>query len=335
MAAVPPSRSLAVIGGGVVGLSVAAAAADGWRVVVIDAADDVCAVASGASFAWANADAKVAGSYAALSRAALDRHRDLSAAASEPWYRPLPARVDGRIVEEGGIVEVAAFARSHVGRIRAAGGAVRTRTRVTRLAQTPSGASLVLDGRQELRVDRVVVAAGCDTPKLLADLGAVPPAVGSATGPRGFVVRARRTDAAAVEVRLGERFSVRPETDRLILLQSRALERDLDAEGVPFSASAVWPRIRSEAAAAGFDVADADLVSVASATRPATTDGLPVVGEVTPGVHVVLAHSGVTLAPLLGELAAAGLDDGDPHAASPLRPDRPIPPDDLPKEFPS
>ncbi|MEU4191780.1 FAD-dependent oxidoreductase [Kribbella sp. NPDC026611] len=62
--------------------------------------------------------------------------------------------------------------------------------------------------------------------------------------------------------------------------------------------------------------------------RPATSDGLPLVGAVAPGVHVAtgLGAWGLTLGPLLGELAAQhALGDQLPERLEFLNPGRPLP----------
>ena len=59
--------------------------------------------------------------------------------------------------------------------------------------------------------------------------------------------------------------------------------------------------------------------------RPMPEDGLPVLGFVSapPGLYVAMMHSGVTLAPLAGELAAIEIADGVPvDLLTPYRPDR-------------
>src|SRR5688500_18859586 len=83
---------LCVVGGGVLGLAVAADAAQaGWQVTLLERESALCRVASGASFAWANAHAKRPASYIALSREGLRRHAEGSAAGSEPWFTPMAA----------------------------------------------------------------------------------------------------------------------------------------------------------------------------------------------------------------------------------------------------
>ncbi len=59
--------------------------------------------------------------------------------------------------------------------------------------------------------------------------------------------------------------------------------------------------------------------------RPMPLDGFPVLGfpEAAPNVYIALTHSGVTLAPLIGELAALEIADGaDVRMLEPCRPDR-------------
>jgi len=48
---------------------------------------------------------------------------------------------------------------------------------------------------------------------------------------------------------------------------------------------------------------------VTKANRPISADGLPVVGLVEQGLYVAVTHSGITLAPLIGELASYEIED--------------------------
>ena len=57
--------------------------------------------------------------------------------------------------------------------------------------------------------------------------------------------------------------------------------------------------------------------------KPVPRDGLPAVGAVAPGVYAIVTHSGVTLGPLLGALAAKGILEGiDLPLLNSYRPDR-------------
>eukprot|EP00985_Skeletonema_marinoi_P005274 scaffold2279_cov133-Skeletonema_marinoi.AAC.3 len=48
---------------------------------------------------------------------------------------------------------------------------------------------------------------------------------------------------------------------------------------------------------------------ITTANRPISADGLPVVGLVEEGLYVAVTHSGITLAPLIGELASFEIEE--------------------------
>ncbi|MGH2351136.1 MAG: NAD(P)/FAD-dependent oxidoreductase, partial [Chloroflexota bacterium] len=72
-------------------------------------------------------------------------------------------------------------------------------------------------------------------------------------------------------------------------------------------------------------VAGASIVEARIGVRPMPADGYSIVGPVAvrPGLYLVVTHSGVTLAPLLGEVVAQELTSGedDPRLES-FRPSR-------------
>jgi glycine/D-amino acid oxidase-like deaminating enzyme len=73
------------------------------------------------------------------------------------------------------------------------------------------------------------------------------------------------------------------------------------------------------------DAPDVRLLSVRLGVRPMPADGLPIVGPVpgVPGVHVVVMHSGVTLAPAVASAVASEIVDGaEAEELSGLRPAR-------------
>ncbi|NEB76232.1 FAD-binding oxidoreductase, partial [Streptomyces sp. SID14478] len=64
--------------------------------------------------------------------------------------------------------------------------------------------------------------------------------------------------------------------------------------------------------------------------RPVPSDGLPLVGAVAraPGLYHLVSHSAVTLAPVLGRLAAQEITTGRPAPElAAYRPDRAVPGD--------
>src|SRR5262249_61880656 len=88
---------------------------------------------------------------------------------------------------------------------------------------------------------------------------------------------------------------------------------------------APWPAARSPPAAAVHLplLAHSRVETLRIGVRPMPPDKHPIVGAIAglPGFYVVVSHSGVTLGPLWGRIAAAEILDGadDP----PLPPDRP------------
>jgi D-amino-acid dehydrogenase len=74
-------------------------------------------------------------------------------------------------------------------------------------------------------------------------------------------------------------------------------------------------------------LSEATVLETRVGLRPATSDGLPLVGEVAPTIHVAtgLGAWGLTLGPLLGELAAQhALGDELPERLAFLDPGRPL-----------
>ena len=77
-------------------------------------------------------------------------------------------------------------------------------------------------------------------------------------------------------------------------------------------------------------LAGARAITVPVGYRPMPLDGYPVLGfpvaatsNAAPNVYIALTHSGVTLAPLIGELAAMEIVDGvRVESLSPYRPER-------------
>ncbi|GAA1420634.1 NAD(P)/FAD-dependent oxidoreductase [Agrococcus citreus] len=317
---------LLVVGGGVLGLAVAAAAAeDGWRVTLLEREDALCTVASGTSLAWANALAKRPASYAALSREGIKRHAAGSAAATEPWFTPMPADVRGVTVTEGGIVDVAAFARAHAGAIRDRGGIVRVGASVARIEADATGAVAVLGTGERVGADRVVLAAGVGTPALLRGHGALAPI--DVVGPIGAIARVRAPASWSAGLTVGDELSARPSGAGELLLQSASLEEAIRDGSLPLDERACWRRLRAIASRHGLALEDDDLQGFGFAHRPQPVDGLPIAGWATDRLYVVVAHSGVTLAPVLGCLVAAELGGERQIELQGLRPPGSVPND--------
>ena len=185
---------------------------------------------------------------------------------------------------------------------------VRVRTADVRcVGSDREGATVVLaDGARE-RHDRVVLAAGAQTGELaeasgwfvpVADLGEPSARTHSFLGLTVPVADGVR------HVLISDRLNLRPRHDGRMWVQVPRVEARA-AEG-----EAVLPEVAAtmEAELAAFLGRPVPLERVWLSGRSFPEDGLSVVGFLDEHVYVVVTHSGMTLAALLGRLAAEELD---------------------------
>jgi glycine/D-amino acid oxidase-like deaminating enzyme len=375
-ASTKPPR-IAVIGGGIVGASVAMhLARRGARVTLLER----LAPASGAtskSFAWLNPWTQDP-SYRRLRLASLERWRRLDAAlglgvtwggfvdwASDageaPEVEALAGTLDGtphavtRLDDEGlrrvaPALDPGPVAAAFHGALDGHADPVRVTERFLAAArrhgarvQFPCEArafdlhggrvSAIDIGVERLETDGVVLACGVDTPVLLALLGqrlelrhAPGILAHSTSGPA--VLRAVCDGPHGIE------FKQFP--DGRIVGNDAENPPPLPAHAAILSGPVDFPnealrarhgqRILSRIAAVFPAARERPLERLTLGFRPMPPDGMPVVGAV-PGVqnaYVVVTHSGVTLAPILGELASAELLGGGAPSAllAPFRPPR-------------
>jgi D-amino-acid dehydrogenase len=193
--------------------------------------------------------------------------------------------------------------------LRAGGATVREHARVERVTRDGAGWSLLVAG-EPIRCERVVVALGADTSRLLAPLGVRLPLEGakgySFTDPAP-PVRPRRP-LYLLESKVGVspydgalRFAGTLELgSRDVAVDQRRL-RALDASGTRYLKG--WSASPGRSGWAGM--------------RPLLPDGLPAIGPVPghDGLFVATGHSmlGITLAPATGELLAPAVLGGGPQ----------------------
>ena len=207
---------------------------------------------------------------------------------------------------------------------------LRTETQViglttARLSQRQTRIESVQTDHGEIPCDVVVLAAGVDTTELAAKAGInIPqefsPGVVVNTDPRPpllstvSVLYAPQLTASHPEIHLRQR------TDGTVQIgegTQESLRRDDSlehAEDLLGRAAQFLPAL-----------AGAKAVPVPVGYRPMPLDGYPVLGfsKTAPNVYIALTHSGVTLAPLIGELAALEIVDGvSVEMLEPYRPDR-------------
>lgn len=216
-------------------------------------------------------------------------------------------------------------------RCRRMGVRVRTGDAVTGLLGADPVRGVTLASGERIEADAVVSCAGRGTRELLGRVGADVPLVepGDPTATTmGLLVRTSPVPVRVDRVLHAPHLSIRPHSGGRLVLHSH----DVDEELVPDhpdrgeqGRSAAQRVLRQLAevlpgAAAGDVTVEDAYVGV----RPMPADGMSVLGWV-PGVgslYVVVTHSGLTLAPVLGEIAAQELL-GEPSAlAAAFRPER-------------
>jgi glycine/D-amino acid oxidase-like deaminating enzyme len=207
-----------------------------------------------------------------------------------------------------------------------------------RIAASDGAVTGVVDGRGErISADTVVVCVGRWTQTLLAQVGFSLPLVDPYSATPESLGLQVITSGVPVDVRRMIRMpglSIRPAGGGRLMLHGRPEEGDLHAEGR--KSGLAWdtplspppPQAHSLVAKAKEVLLNMQSVTVQSATasiRPLTADGLPAVGPV-PGalnLYTAVAHSGVGLGPLLGELIAEELDEERENPLlTPFRPGR-------------
>ena len=210
-------------------------------------------------------------------------------------------------------------------RVSEMGGRVIAGKTVTGLdVQAGSVASVQLS-EGSVDCDAVVLAAGVGTTELAAMAGVhVPqeesPGVVVSTSPMPPVLR---NVAALYGPPVGgedKEVHVRQGTDGVVLM-GEGTQESLARDDSPEHAA----RILERASTYLPELKSATPVPVPVGYRPMPVDGLPVLGytEAVPNMYVALMHSGITLGPLVGELATMEILDGARvDILEPYRPER-------------
>lgn len=194
------------------------------------------------------------------------------------------------------------------------------RVRIGQRAAAVSGTGAQLANGAEITADAVLCCAGRGNADLVPDLPLLPP--GAPERPtRGLLVRTTPVAEPVTRVIHAPELSVRPHTGNRLLLHCHDLDSTLtdepDADAVAQQVLARLPRVLPGAA-------DARVENVHASVRPVPRDGLSVIGPVRggEGPYVIAPHSGLTLGPVLGEIAAQEML-GAPHPlAEQFRPTR-------------
>lgn len=357
---------VAVIGAGIIGVTIAARLAErGASVVVIDKGHPGCGTTS-TSYAWLNSNGKQPKAYFDINRAGLDAHKRLSpkdgaawldigghvefavddhhrddlaarAARLRSWDYPaeeiaaadvarllpdvrLPEGVQLIIRYPGEAHAYPALYLAHVlGEARAAGARIRTGVEVTSLTGNGETASVGLSDGSVEDVDRVVSATGRWTSRCAALAGAnVPVREFSEPGDIvvGYLAVTNPLPLRLASLVTSPWLNVRPAGGGRLMLQALDLDATADPREVPGTDSPLARELLTRLRALLDGTGGARIVELMVGQRAMPEDGRTIAGFApdVPWFYVVATHSGVTLAPYLGEAVAAELG-GEPQAA--------------------
>lgn len=386
LAGANPPRSVVVIGGGIVGASIAYHLARRGAHVTVLEKSQAAAGASGKSFAWINANfTKQPRDYHVLSKLGVLGWHSLR----EQFGDALPVRFNGtlewyvnreradelvRLVRQQqgwgypvtmlsldeiakrepalhpgqsvaaalstleGAVDSARATRLLLDEAAKAGARILTSCRVEGIERRPGGRTMLGDAvqvktsQQDFDADQVVIAAGVDTAAVAAMAGIAVPLKSSP----GVVVRSKPLPPLVQGVMATEDSHFHQQADGRVLLGDdftppakvelhQLLQQHPQDFPAPEIAAKHGVRIRGQAARYLPALADAEIESVSLCWRPMPQDEYPIIGF-APGhsnVYVAVTHSGVTLAPIIGELVAIELlDDARVDLLAPYRLER-------------
>ena len=229
----------------------------------------------------------------------------------EPGLEPGPVTA-AAISDNDGHIPGTRAAQACALRVREIGGSVVENTAATGVELRNNNAVSVQTDAGEIECDAIVLAAGVGVTQLAATAGIhIPqeysPGVVVRTEPRPPVLH---SVAALYGPPVGEpdkEVHVRQSTDGVVMLGEGSQE-SLAEDDSPEHAAELLARATTYLP----ELAGATAEPVPVGYRPMPIDGMPVLGytRAVPNLYVALMHSGITLAPLIGEIAAMEILDG-------------------------
>ncbi|WFU08237.1 FAD-binding oxidoreductase [Rhizobium sp. CB3090] len=207
-------------------------------------------------------------------------------------------------VAEEGAVEPAIAANLLLGDAARHGATLSYGTEVRRLLQENGRISGVETADGALLADHVVLAAGAGTAALAASVGIDVPV----EAPPGLIVHSRPAPRFLNGLVLAPELHMRQTKEGRIIAGSDFGGTDPGDEPQK-AADELFAKVKTMLR--GGDRLELDFYTVGY--RPTPKDGFPIIGGVdaAPGLYLAVLHSGVTLAPLVGSLAAAEIVSGD------------------------
>lgn len=360
-------QRIVVIGGGILGTSIALGLSQRGAQVAILEAETLGSGTTSTSYGWVNANGKEPDSYYAINRAGIQAHQVFSAEATQGtgWYYgtghvemaadesheadlrrraetlsargyqveeltaegarqlepalrvPHRCRLALHFPQEGHVYPLLYMAET-VTRLRAAGVQIIEGARVAGFDSAATGTVVRTESGSSYPADQVVVAAGRWTQQVAQRAGGHVPLAGY-TGPGdvtvGYLARTNVLPVKLARLLTTPWLNARPEGGGRLVIQAL----DLDASAEPGNVPAVDSEVAGEFLTRldnilyGSSGARIDELLVGQRVMPA--DGKTIASPV-PGVnwmYAVATHSGVTLAPYLGQAVAGELfGDTDP-----------------------
>ena len=355
---IPEPRTVVVVGAGVIGAVIAFhLARRGVRVTLVER-EAPGEGASASSFAWINAAATEGSqAYYRLRLQSLFEYRRLEDELSLPIARGgrlewrddfdtlekesrelallgYPIRTMGRdevramepellvpperavFAELEGAVAPVDMVRRLLDAARGLGATLHEGRPVNALSVEEGAVTGVKTANGRIRADRVVLAAGIGSEALAAGAGVSLPT----DNKPGLLVYTRPSAPLLGRVVLAPDLHMRQESDGRIVAG-----RDFGGGPVPNDPWAEGERLLDDLNQRLRTPVPLELDNVSVGIRPVPRDGFPVVGF-TPalaGLYIAVMHSGITLAPAIGRLAATEILDGlEVELLAPFRPSR-------------
>jgi len=338
---VSASKRVVVVGAGIVGASIAwHLASAGAAVTVIDA-EEAGGLATRNSFAWINASWGNPEPYFRLRVRSMVLWRGLGAAVPAiplDWVgglcfdlpaadletyalehgrwgyglrkvdRAEAARLEPSLAEppelsmhvpEEGAVEPALAATALITDAARKGARFYARRRVTGLIERGGKIAGVVTEGEDYEADEVVLAAGVGTAGLAASTGVTIPV----STPPGLIVHSRPYVRLLNGVVLSPELHMRQTATGRIIAAAEAAGGDPGSDASA-TARALFARVKAMLRGAEDLVLDFHTIGY----RAMPGDGFPIIGRAgRPGLYIAVTHSGVTLAPAIGQFVAEEL----------------------------
>lgn len=230
-----------------------------------------------------------------------------------------------RFPEEGHCYP-ALYIAEFLSRARAAGVLFRDGQEVAGFKETSDGVLVELADGTALEADEVVVAAGRFTGQVAALAGVTVPMAtyqhpGDVTV--GYLATTEPIPARVTSLVTSPWLNVRPAGGGRLMLQALDLDLTASPESPVGTDSEVGESFLRRLAEVVDNSGDARLSKIDVGQRVMPADGLTIVGRSHhPWLYLVATHSGVTLAPFLGEAVSEEVLGRDPPLLTDFRPDR-------------